>query len=180
MPATVVMMPLAFTSRTPVISLIPNKQIAGSVHCYTHWIIQRRIDRGSTIAIKGIGAIARHRRNDAVGVHLADTVISPIRNKQIAGSVHCYALWIIQRRIGRGSPVTGKGIGIGAIASHRRNDAVGIYLADTAKLLIRNKQIAGSVHGYALWIAQRRIDRGSTIAIKGIGSIARHRRNDTS
>ena len=101
-----------------MVVLIRNEQIAGTVH--RHINREKKAGIGGGPAVSGITPypIARHRRDDAVGVHFADTLVASFRNEQIAHRVHRHAERNIQAGVGGGA--------VAAIAStsHSRDDVI--------------------------------------------------------
>ena len=77
---------------------------------------------GRETAIAGItrAPIARHRADDAVGVHLADALVVLIHNENIANTVHFHAQRGVQR--GTGCRPAIAGVARAPIAHHRADE----------------------------------------------------------
>ena len=91
LPATVVIIPLVSHLADDVVTRIRNEQVAGGVHRHAsrdhsipHWSPRPR--RRSNLI-----PVARHCGDNPVGAHLADAVVTGIRNEQVAGGVHRHA-----------------------------------------------------------------------------------------
>ena len=95
-----------------------------------------------------------------------------IRNKQIAGSVRRHIEWEEKTGIGGGPAVPG--ITPNPIASHRRDEAVGVHFADALVAGVGDEQIAQGVHSHA----ERKIQAGvGGCAVAAISSTS-HRRDN--
>jgi hypothetical protein len=55
--------------------------------------------RGRATVSRVTGSTACHRRDDAIGGHLADDIVSKIGNIKIAGSIHSHLGWPIKAGI---------------------------------------------------------------------------------
>ena len=138
------------------------------------------------IGVRGQAAIARAAgkiigfackgADDAVGIHLANHIISVIRNKHIAPLVCHRVIGLVQLGIGRRAAVPG--IPVRAIARHRGNNPVGGDLANHVIVPIHDIKVAHRIQRYII----RQIDRGigRLLTIAGISrrAIARHRRDE--
>ena len=122
---------------------VGNQQIAHGVHRHTGRIIEAGIGGGPSVPGISGRTIAGHRRDDAVDIHLAYDAVATVRNEQVAQGVHRHAVGLIQPGIG-GRPAV-PGVTGCAIAGHRRDDAVGVHLADDAATTVHNEHIAGGV-----------------------------------
>ena len=84
-------------------------------------------------------AVPRHRSNNPRRIHLADAVVVPVGDKEIAFSVHMYTLGIIQAGAGGRTPIPGKARF--PIACYRRDRARGIHLTDAVIVHVYDVEI---------------------------------------
>jgi len=70
---------------------VTNIQVAGGIANYAERLIKDGVGGRAAVAGIAAGSIARHGGDDAVGVHLADALVAPVSNIQVAEGIKGHA-----------------------------------------------------------------------------------------
>src|SRR5262249_15227979 len=132
--------------------------------------IDRRARRRPTVATEAGGAGTRDGRDEAGGLDdLADALVAPIADVEVAGGVHGHAAGVVQ--VGGGgcdvvAVVTGR-----AVAGDGDDEAACLDdLTDPAVVPVRDEDVAAGVHGHAVRLVHR--GRGGRDVVAVVGGLA--------
>ena len=113
-------------------------------------------------------ALARNRGDNAVDVHLANSLVIVVSNIHVAVDIERHAG---RMEAGAGGRVAIPRVAIATIACHRGDDAVGIHLADATVSPIGNEHVAESIGDHVLGLYQAGV--GGRAAISAVGCVAK-------
>ena len=146
----------------PVVVPVGNVQVAARIDRHIGGISQAGARGRPVIPGEKMGAVTRHRGDDSLGIDLADAVVAPVCDVQIALGIEIDPERIFQKGIHRRAKIAAK---LGqAQARHGGDHALGIDLSNAVVGPVGNIQIALTVTHQIGRIIQMGLNGRSVIA----------------
>ena len=155
-----------------VVERIGDVQVARSVHRHASGLVQLRRRSRAAVPAAAVSPISRDRGDHSRSVHLADAVVVPIGDVQVAQTVRRHAGGAVQLRRNGRAAVPAEAAR--PVARHRGDHPRSVHLADAVVARIGDVQVARAVQRHATGSVQLR--RHSRAAVPAEAErLARHR-----
>ena len=162
-----------------VVDGVGNVDVAGSIHGHPVRLIERGLSGETSVARVASGVVPGDGRDDAGGSrHLANHVVTRVRNVEVAGSIHGHAIADVQGCAGSRAPIARIAVVPGT--RHRRDGPARRDFANHVVVSVRDVEIAGAIHRHVRRLIELRLGGRPPVACVAPGPCAGHGRDDAA